>query len=349
MREQVRPELADSAIELNFVACTNRRSNIPGANIEGEPHVIGHHSHSLLVGALFVPQSRSTPKSPHKQVSIPSGRHFSACVSLSVSRDGPTVRLLRELNGMNKAIALLGEYNPAFPPHAATTAAIQHSLKLLNVAISADWISTADIEPSLFARYSAIWVAPGSPYTSMEKTLWAIRYARENNIPCLGTCGGFQHIVLEYARNVLDVEDAQHAEYDPYASTLFISRLACSLAGREMQLNFVPRSRIAGIYGGLSATENYYCNFGVNPDYVHVLRRGPLNISGADLEGEARVIEHPGHPFFIGTLFVPQSRSTPKLPHPIITAFLQAVADMQPNAAPDWTDARIRPTGLLGH
>lgn len=92
-----------------------------------------------------------------------------------------------------------------------------------------------------------MWVTPGSPYKNLEKTLWAIRFARENGIPCFGTCGGFQHMVLEYARNVLGYQDAQHAEYDPYASSLFISALACSLAGRTMELHFEPGSRVADI------------------------------------------------------------------------------------------------------
>ena len=226
---------------------------------------------------------------------------------------------------MIKAIALLGEYTPTFPPHISTNAAIEHAKKLLNMDITADWVSTEDIDPKLFERYSGIWVAPGSPYKSMELTLWAIRYARENKVPCLGTCGGFQHMVIEYARNVLGFKDAQHAEYDPYATNLFISQLACSLAGREMQLNFVPESQVAAIYGGLSATEHYYCNFGVNPDYIDELKQGPLNISGSDAEGEIRVIEQPDHPFFIGTLFVPQTRSTAEKPHPLVTAFLAAI------------------------
>lgn len=229
---------------------------------------------------------------------------------------------------MKKSIALLGEYTPTFPPHASTNAAFEHSRKMLGEDLSANWVSTSDVEPSLFERYFGLWVAPGSPYRDMEKTLWAIRYARENNVPCFGTCGGFQHIIIEYARDVLGFMDAQHAEYDPYASNLFISQWTCSLAGREMRLNFVSGSQVAAIYGGLSATEHYYCNFGVNPDCIRELTQGPLSISGSDKEGEVRVVEYPGHPFFIGTLFVPQTRSTPETPHLLVTAFLQAVIDL---------------------
>ncbi|MGZ4982190.1 MAG: CTP synthase C-terminal region-related (seleno)protein [Methylobacter sp.] len=226
---------------------------------------------------------------------------------------------------MTTAIALLGEYKRTFPPHISTNTAIKHAQSLLNVELATDWVSTEDIDPKLFKRYSGIWVAPGSPYKNMELTQWAICYARENKIPCFGTCGGFQHMVIEYARNVLGFKDAHHAEYDPYASNLFISQLDCSLAGCEMQLNFVPGSQVAAIYGELSAKEHYYCNFGVNPDCIGELKQGPLNISGSDTEGEIRVIEHPNHPFFIGTLFVPQSRPTSLRPHPLITAFLKAV------------------------
>jgi CTP synthase (UTP-ammonia lyase) len=226
---------------------------------------------------------------------------------------------------MKRPIAIIGEYDPTFPPHVSTDAAIAHSRAASGMEVDSVWLSTAKIDQTLFDRFSGIWVAPGSPYRNRNKTLWAIRYARENDIPCFGTCGGFQHMIIEYARNVLGFSDASHAEYDPYASNLFISSLACALAGREMKLTFSSGSRVAQIYGGTSATEQYYCNFGVNPDHVSLLKSGALMITGSDIEGEIRVIELPGHSFFLGTLFVPQTRSTAERPHPLVTAFLRAV------------------------
>jgi CTP synthase (UTP-ammonia lyase) len=220
------------------------------------------------------------------------------------------------------AIAILGEYTPASAPQAATTVAIGHAQAWLGGGVDAVWISTTAIDESLFERFDALWIALCSPYKNLELTLWAIRRAREGGVPCFGTCGGFQHMVLEYARSVLGVRDAQHAEYDPYASRLFLTQLTCSLAGREMRLTFAPGSRVAEIYGAEAATEEYYCNFGVNPEYVPLLGGGPLRIT--DAEGEARVIELPGHPFFLGTLFVPQTRSTPGRPHPLVSAFVEA-------------------------
>lgn len=229
---------------------------------------------------------------------------------------------------MPRFIAVLGECTPSYRPHQATDAAIEHSKTFLGATdIATEWISTQALDEKRLSDYSGLWIAPGSPYKSLEKTLRAIQYAREHRIPCLGTCGGFQHMLLEYARNALGLKDASHAEYDPYASNLFISQLACSLVGREMALNLVPGSQVAGIYGTISAREHYYCNFGVNPDYVSLLTQGSLTVSGSDAEGEVRVVEYPSHAFFIGTLFVPQLRSTREQPHPLITAFMKAVLE----------------------
>lgn len=221
-------------------------------------------------------------------------------------------------------IAILGEFDPAFPPHQATNAALVHTIASLGVDVDVRWVSTADATIAAIEEYSGIWIAPGSPYKSLANTLTAIRHAREQRIPCFGTCGGCQHIIVEYARNVLGFKDAQHAEYDPYASELFVSQLECSLVGRELRVALAPGSRIARIYGAPEAVEQYYCNFGVNPDKVPLLRKGPLQITGSDAEGEVRVVELPNHPFFVGTLFVPQMRSTPERPHPLVTAFIRA-------------------------
>lgn len=232
-----------------------------------------------------------------------------------------------------KSIAILGEFDPRNATHVATNDSIAHSSSALRLDADFEWIATDRLDESLFERADAILVAPGSPYKDMERTLDAIRTARERGVPCLGTCGGFQHMVLEYARNVLGFRDAHHAEYDPFASDLFLTRLACSLVGREMSLTFAPGSRVAEIYGRTSAVESYYCNFGVNPEKVALLASADLRVSGSDAEGEVRVVELPTHPFFIGTLFIPQTRSRPGAPHPLVTAFVEAATTIRHEGA----------------
>jgi CTP synthase (UTP-ammonia lyase) len=189
------------------------------------------------------------------------------------------------------------------------------------------WIATTDLDHDAgehLAGFAALWCAPGSPYRSMTGALAGIRIARESNRPFLGTCGGFQHVVIEYARHVLGFEDAQHAEYDPYASRLLVTSLSCSLAGQRMQVSVTPGSHAFAAYGRESVEEQYYCNFGLNPAYQGRLHEGGLRIVGVDQDGEARIVEIPEHHFFIATLFVPQCSSSPALPHPLILAYLNA-------------------------
>jgi hypothetical protein len=116
----------------------------------------------------------------------------------------------------------------------------------------------------------------------MDGVLGAIRFARESSLPLLGTCGGFQHIVLEYARNVLGFADAAHAEYDPYASKLFISQAACSLVGRELVVSLRPESLVVRAYGTTITSERYYCNFVVNSEYNSALAASDLAVVGSD-------------------------------------------------------------------
>ncbi len=203
-----------------------------------------------------------------------------------------------------------------------------HSAAALGLSVEPRWIDTAELARpgglKRLAEFRGIWIGPGSPYANMDGALLAIRLARERGIPVLGTCGGFQHIILEYARNVLGFTDAEHEESAPQASRLFISRLACSLVGRTMTVTLEPGSMLASIYGRNNVQEQYLCNFGVNLDYVDKLRSGTLKVVGSDAEGTVRAVELPGHPFFIGTLFLPQHSSAPSNPHPLVSAFLRA-------------------------
>jgi CTP synthase (UTP-ammonia lyase) len=227
---------------------------------------------------------------------------------------------------MQPDLIILGEHDPDSETHRATDAAIRHSLVELQNELSVRWISTATIEETDVLQSHGLWVAPGSPYKNLPRAIQAIRVARENLVPCLGTCGGFQHMILEFARNVLGLADAEHAEYDPDASRLFISALSCSLVGMELRVRLQPHTTARTLYGNDEIVERYYCTFGVNPEYSDALaeNRG-LVISGRDLNGEIRIIEIPDHPFFLGTLFVPQAQSRELMPHPLVSGFLQAV------------------------
>ncbi|MGW0806581.1 CTP synthase C-terminal region-related (seleno)protein [Nonomuraea sp. NPDC002799] len=223
-------------------------------------------------------------------------------------------------------VAVIGDYDKTFAPHVATEDALGHAAAHLGVEVRVRWLATEPLVSDLSGVRAAdvLWCAPGSPYRSMRGALAALRHGREQGVPTLGTCGGCQHMVIEYARHALGFEDAQHAEYDPYASTLFVSELACSLAGQTMPVTFTPGSRVASLYGGTEAEERYYCNFGIDPAHQRTLHDGGLLVTGVDGDGAARVLELPAHPFYLATLFVPQVRSRPGSPHPLVTGLLRA-------------------------
>jgi CTP synthase (UTP-ammonia lyase) len=228
---------------------------------------------------------------------------------------------VQDNNGMVK-VGIIGDYDKTSPTHLLTDAALSHTATAPGVPYFSQWLPT-DATHDL-ALFDAFLCAPGSPYKSLEGALTGIRFARENRKPLLGTCGGFQHIVLEYARNVMGFSDVAHAEYDPYASNLIVHSLSCSLKGKVMAVQIEPDSVAARAYGSFTAEENYYCNFGMNPAYQQKLHDAGLHITGWDADKEARIVELPDHPFYLGTLFVPQSRSTETSPHPVILAFVSA-------------------------
>jgi CTP synthase (UTP-ammonia lyase) len=87
----------------------------------------------------------------------------------------------------------------------------------------------------------------------------------------------------------------------------------------------VPRTRAARLYGVPEAVEPYYCSYGVNPEYRLQFEACGLRVSGVGSEGEIRIIEIPDHPFFVATLFLPQARSTPSSPHPLLVGYAAAV------------------------
>jgi CTP synthase (UTP-ammonia lyase) len=132
--------------------------------------------------------------------------------------------------------------------------------------------------------------------------------------------------VIEYARNVLCLTEADHAETNPSATFALITPLVCSLTGgAQSVIYFRSGSRITAIYGTPEASEEFNCNYGVSPDHQSLLASSDLRITGVDSENEVRVVELEGHPFFIATLFQPERSAFKAVVHPLISAFLQAV------------------------
>ena len=222
-------------------------------------------------------------------------------------------------------VGLIGDHDPAVTAHRAIPRALALAAARIGIPVEPVWVPTEEIHGAArLAGFPALWCVPASPYRSTEGALLAIRFAREQGRPFLGTCGGFQHALLEYARGVLGWEDAAHRELSPDSPRAVIAPLSCGLVEVEGAIRLVPGSRLACAYGALQAREGYHCNYGLNPAFREALLSGPLCVAAEDAAGDVRGVELDGHPFFVATLFQPERAALQGRVPPLAEAFLRS-------------------------
>jgi CTP synthase (UTP-ammonia lyase) len=225
-------------------------------------------------------------------------------------------------------IALVGDRSASVLAHARIPGLIQALATGSDELIEPYWLhSTTITSPADLAGFDGIWVVPGSPYTNADGVLTAIRTARLERIPLLGTCGGFQYLLLEFARSVCGLPTVEHGESDPDGTALLLVPLECKLFGEEDTVFVTEGTTAAQAMGPGPSTERYFCRFGLNLAYEDRLRAHGLVISGRSADGSARIAELPDHPFCVGALFQPELASDLTWVHPLIAAFAAAVRD----------------------
>jgi CTP synthase (UTP-ammonia lyase) len=224
----------------------------------------------------------------------------------------------------NLTVAVIGDYDPAFAPHRATDEAIGHAACRLGAEVEVRWCATEPLESDIGAveEADAVWCAPGSPYRSLSGALRALRHVREQRVPALGTCGGFQHIVIEYARHVLGLTT-------PHTRSTTPTRRGCSCRNCHVPWRAGPCPSNCGRgRGPRSCTRRRGCTSSTTAT------------SGSTRNtSNARVLELADHPFYLATLFVPQTRSTPEQPHPLIVGWLRAALTTRLVPTPDLREA----------
>jgi CTP synthase (UTP-ammonia lyase) len=235
---------------------------------------------------------------------------------------------------MNAAIALVGDYSAESVAHRAIPPALELAGQAERQTVTWAWVPTASIQdaPRDLARFAAVWVVPASPYVSMTGALAAIRWARETRRPIFGSCGGFQHMLIEFARSQAGLAVADTAETNPAGTELVVTPLACSLVEQTSLLRFAPGSRLRAIYGRDTAVEGYHCRYGLNAAYRAALENAGLKFTAFDENGEPRAAELPEsvHPFFIGTLFQPERAALRGEAPPLTRALVRAAAKFSP-------------------
>ena len=238
-------------------------------------------------------------------------------------------------------IGILGDFNPEFRSHHAVNDSLQHAAARLGLKLESQWLPTPSLTSvsanEVLATFDGLWATPGSPYQSMDGMLCGIQFAREQNWPFLGTCGGFQYTLIEVARNVIGIADADSAENNSGSKNIVIYPVACAvpdrapeapkLSGRISEIRLRPGSLLQSFYKQELVEEEFFCNFEINPEFEYCTMEAGLPTVARGPGGEARAIESPSHRFFVATLFQPQLSSTAAKPHPLIVGFMKAATE----------------------
>jgi CTP synthase (UTP-ammonia lyase) len=227
-------------------------------------------------------------------------------------------------------IALIGDHDPQVTAHQAIPVALGMAAEHSGRNVQGQWLATDSLQADTpLSEFDGFWCVPASPYRSMDGALRAIRFAREQRRPFLGTCGGFQHAVLEYARNVLGWSDAEHGETAPDATRALLTPLACSLVETVDTIQLLEGSMIAKAYETSEIREGYRCRYGVNPEFERELLKHALHAVGHDAGQDLRAVELSDHPFFVATLFQPERAALKGTLPPLVRSLVQACAVQQ--------------------
>ena len=214
-----------------------------------------------------------------------------------------------------------------------THAGVANEVKVNIITIHSEFIDYNN-SSKLLRSLNGIIVAPGFGERGIEGKINAIRYSRENNVPFLGICLGMQMAVIEYARNVLRLEDVNSIEMKEDCKNPIISLMEDQKSivnkGGTMRLgawdcNLLKNSKTEKIYNKKVISERHRHRYELNNKYLDRLNKGDLIPSGINPETDlVEIIEHKGHPWFIGVQFHPEYSSTVLEPHPLFKSFINS-------------------------
>jgi CTP synthase len=238
-------------------------------------------------------------------------------------------------------IAIVGKYVNLRDAYLSVMEALNHGGIHHDAEVRIDWIASDDLggdgTAEALGSADGILIPGGFGIRGVEGKVDAVRFAREHGVPFLGICLGLQCAVIEFARNVCGLSDANSSEFAPGTSDPVIDLLPeqknVTDLGATMRLGaqacyLEPGTLAAHCYGQEVVEERHRHRWEVNPAYHDVLRRNGMMISGSSQKGRlAEIIELPDHPFFIGGQFHPELRSRPTRPHPMFREFVGAAKE----------------------
>lgn len=234
-------------------------------------------------------------------------------------------------------IALVGKYTELPDAYKSISESFVHAGASNNARVKLEYVNSEKITPEnvgeKLGKMAAILVAPGFGHRGLEGKITAVQYARENRVPFLGICLGMQCSVIEYARNVLGLTEANSTETAPSADPvidLMEEQKGITEKGGTMRLgayacSLKEGSRAAQAYGRTEITERHRHRYEFNNNYKERLEEAGLMATGVNPDtGLVEIVEIPNHPWFIGVQFHPEYKSTVQNPHPLFVDFVHA-------------------------
>lgn len=243
-------------------------------------------------------------------------------------------------------IAFVGKYLDLKESYKSLTEGLIHAGATLDTKVKINWVDSEKLNSEnvnkILKDVSGVLVPGGFGERGIDGKMTAINYARINKIPFLGICLGMQLAIIEFARNILNIKDANSMEFDPntkepliYLIDSFIDangkkqiRTYKSPLGGTMRLggydcNIKPDTLLSKIYGTKKTRERHRHRYEANPKYREILEKNGLIVSG-ESDGLIEAIELKNHPFFVGVQFHPEFTSRLISPNPVILNFIEA-------------------------
>ncbi|MGB4665770.1 MAG: CTP synthase [Bacteroidales bacterium] len=238
-------------------------------------------------------------------------------------------------------IALIGKYIELKDAYKSIMESFIHAGAFLETKVNLDFISSENIKEEnvndLLAQYQAILIAPGFGERGLEGKILASKYARENKVPFLGICLGMQMAVVEFARNVLNLQDANSREIDPRCLNpvidLMENQKKISVKGGTMRLGAYPckitkNSKLYEYYKEDLVYERHRHRYEFNNKYLEIFESHGMKAVGINpTEQLVEAVEIENHPFYIGVQFHPEYKSRFEKPHPLFISLVKAAIE----------------------
>ncbi|MBA2688191.1 MAG: CTP synthase [Gemmatimonadaceae bacterium] len=247
-------------------------------------------------------------------------------------------------------IAVVGKYTELIDSYKSVHEALVHGGIANDVGVEISWLpsdgfTTRERTREILADFNGLLIPGGFGVRGVEGMLEAIRYARESGMPFFGICLGMQTAIIEFARNVVGLDDSHSSEFAPECGNPVISLMESQQhvtdMGGTMRLGAYPcrlgeGTRAAAIYGTQQVSERHRHRYEVNNAYRDQFIAHGLNLSGLSPDGSlVEIVELQTHPWYVGCQFHPELQSRPMRPHPLFAGFIEAAAENRSPARSD--------------